>query len=572
MSSKALTALAARGGALQFGSLSRVDPDPESAQHIRRARRVGKYELGRQIAHGDMAAIHFGMATRGSRASGVVAIKRLYGERARNRALEERFRSEARINARVRDPHVVRLLDLVESEGELWQVLEYIDGETLLALQTDAAALGQKLPIPVSVAILVGALRGLHAAHSARHVTGLPLGIVHRAVTPRSIMIARSGSVKIIGFGAAKTEFASSSLDVAQLDGKVSYLSPEQVRRAPVDRRSDVFAAGVVLWEALTGRSLFGDCGETEAGILDNIENQPIPPPSTLSTEIPRALDRVVLRALRREPAHRFESALEFGRALEEVLPPASEAVVGTYLSLFCEARLARRKDVIRASKIASAELDELGSAASSRQALGKDEDEDEDEITLIAIPSLASESSVRSPGSTAETAPEKARDRTLWACAGAFALLVLTCVGWRNLRPPPSITQPDQGSPTATLPPAPVPASKPLPITPTDSDGPARKFPQADLKQADLKQADLKQADLKQAEAVTSRPAQTSDQSAGPAAGRRRIIAATTQAAPPPVKRSSTAHSVSPAKTKDCTPPTYLGSDGIHHFKEKCL
>jgi len=551
MLSKSLTAVAASGLPGERGAFS-ADV-PESARQVRRAA-TGKYKLGPRMAPGDTGAFHFGVASDASHGSRIVAIKRLHVQLARNLALAERFRHEAQIIARVRDPHVVRLLDLVESEGELWQVLEYVDGETLLALQTDATNWARQVPINVSVAILVGALRGLHAAHLARHENGLPLGVVHRAVTPRNIMIARSGQVKLIEFGSAKTTLKASSFDVAHLDDRVSYLSPEQVRRAPVDRRSDVFSAGVVLWEALTGRSLFGDGSATEAAILDDIEHQAIPAPSSVRPEIPRGLDQVVLIALRRETAHRFDSALEFARALEEALPPASASLVGSYVNVCCEARLARRQQLIRASETRSA-LEALGTTVNERPPPDDDEFE---AVTLLAIPATASYPPLPPPDNASKSRVDRPQDRTLAWCFAAVVLVLFASIGWRLLRPelPTTWLLRSPARVTAAPRPAPLPASKPIASVPVA----ATALPQR-----------VAVSELANGAAAQSSSAAMVPQKARVAAAPERSVPAGNTASPS-TKSPSLARSSSSAGALDCTPPTYLGSDGIRHFKGNCL
>lgn len=556
MLSKALTGVAASD--LQGEREAFTADAPESMRRLRCAERAGKYQLGPRMSPGTAGAFHFGIAAEPALGPRIVAIKRLHRQLARNPTLAERFRNEARINARVQEPHVVRLLDLLESEGELWQVLEYVDGETLLALQADVATWGRRLSLNVSVAILVGALRGLHAAHVARHENGLPLGIVHRAVTPRNIMIARSGQVKIIDFGSAKTTFKASSVDLAQFDDRVSYLSPEQVRSAPVDRRSDVFSAGVVLWEALTGRSLFGDGSATSAAILEDIENQPIAAPSSVRPEIPRALDQAVLIALQREPAHRFQSALEFARALEQALPPASASLVGSYVNVYCEPRLTRRQQLIRASETRSA-LEGLGWRVSTPQA---PDDDDAEAVTLLAIPSTESCHTPPLRDGTSKSGLARLPHHTLWAGAAAVALVVFASLGWSVWRPipPGHWLAPSPAQATKALQPGPMPVTEA--IAPVAFESQAVEQPIATTAAVDS---------VKRETPTPSSAAILPHRSSFVEAPVRGVQAGNSTASSR-AKYPAAARSGSSGVTLDCTPPTYLGSDGIHHFKEHCL
>lgn len=298
----------------------------------REIEQIGRYRLGAAIAVGGMGIIHRGLLTGAADFSRVVAIKRLRPELTREPLFKTRFIEEARLMARVLHTNVVQLLDVVESAGELWLIMEYVDGETLQALAADARAGGRPLPLAVIVAVLTGVLDGLHAAHDARDAQGRLLGIMHRDVSPQNIMINSVGQAKVIDFGIARATAHAGDQRAPSL-GKVSYLSPEQARGSVGDRRSDTFAASVVLWETLTGTRLFREPKQTQAGILNSVMNKPVAPPSAFRDGIPPALDRVVLRALERDPEKRFATAHEFARALAAAFQPASAAEVSAYLT-----------------------------------------------------------------------------------------------------------------------------------------------------------------------------------------------------------------------------------------------
>ena len=568
-SNRSIAAVAEGEGAREHSPLRSVEP--ESGRQLRRAERVGQYRLGARIADGETGATHFGVLSLTAEFSRVVAIKRLEPVLPRDRSAAEYFRSEARINAHVVDEHVVQLVDFIESNGELWQVLEYVDGETLQAFQAGAAAVGRQLPIDVTVAILIGALRGLHAAHEAKLENGQPLGIVHRAFRPRNILIGRSGCVKLSHFGSAKTAFKGGLPDVARGAGHVNYFSPEQARGLPLDRRADVFAAGVVLWEALTGRPLFGDGSRPESAVLRDIEQQAIPAPSSLRAEIPAALDAVLLRALQREPADRLGSALEFAEALEGVLTPAPDSRVGAYLTVYCEARLARRKRLEHAAEGPEPLLDHLGDARSAPPRFDEDEDDD-DEVTRF-IPSVAPEALLPPPRLPPPRVAVSARpaptgiswEPTLWAAAAILALAILGGLGWRLLR----LREPSKHSASVAAGLAPVVR---------DSAPPAQQVLAASTDPAVGEPTDRGSV-ARGTEVVTPEvtepsplprplpalPSRTS-------AGLRRAPRTLDKAAPSRDSEGSASQSPSAASAASCDPPTYLGSDGIRHFKASCL
>jgi serine/threonine protein kinase len=171
------------------------------------------------------------------------------------------------------------------------------------------------LPLPIMCAILGGVLRGLHAAHEAKNEEGLPLHIVHRDVSPQNILVGVDGVARILDFGVAKAVGRLQSTHDGRLKGKLAYMAPEQIHGDHLDRRSDVFAAGVVLWEALTGQRLFRD--ENDAVTITKVLGDPVAPPSRTREGIPAALDDVVIRALDRQPSRRFATAHQMACALE---------------------------------------------------------------------------------------------------------------------------------------------------------------------------------------------------------------------------------------------------------------
>jgi serine/threonine-protein kinase len=188
--------------------------------------------------------------------------------------------------------------------------------------------------------ILSDVLHGLHAAHTATNVDGDPLGIVHRDVSPENIMVGTDGIARVLDFGVAKTSLSTSYTAPGRVKGKLAYMAPEQVRQQPVDARTDVFAAGVVLWEALSGRRLFK--GDTSAQVVSRLLLEAVPSLATRRGVGPE-LDQVIERALARAPAERFASAGEFADALEATGKLASRAEVGAWVQKLAGAALALR-------------------------------------------------------------------------------------------------------------------------------------------------------------------------------------------------------------------------------------
>ncbi|MCW5837256.1 MAG: serine/threonine protein kinase, partial [Labilithrix sp.] len=232
---------------------------PHIVHHVEQ---VGRYALGAPIARGGMATLHLGRLVGSAGFARTVAIKRLHRHLCADPSFLDAFADEARLAARIRHPNVVPTLDVVSTEasaaapGELLLVMEYVDGESLSALARQAKA---PLPPPIVVAIVSEMLHGLHSAHEARSEDGQPLGIVHRDVSPQNVLVGADGVARLVDFGIARATGVrrGSSTGEGDLKGKLAYMAPEQIRREPVTRKTDIFAAGIVLWELLTGRRLF---------------------------------------------------------------------------------------------------------------------------------------------------------------------------------------------------------------------------------------------------------------------------------------------------------------------------
>jgi hypothetical protein len=308
---------------------------------------VGRYAIFDRIAAGGMAAVHVGRLAGEGGFARTVAVKRLHPQFALDPDFVAMFLDEARLAARIRHPNVVPTVDIVTSEGELFLVMEYVEGESLAALLRALRQKGERPPVDLVAGTLAQALQGLHAAHEARNDLGEPLGIVHRDVSPQNLLVGVDGVVRVLDFGVAKALGKQHTTREGQLKGKLGYLAPEQVLGHPVTRQSDVFAASVVLWEALTGRRLFS--AETEGRVLQSILEGGSVPPSRHAPEVPEALDRVVMRGLAKEPADRFESALAMAEAVEQATPVATTRAIGKWVSELAAETLRARAELVAA-------------------------------------------------------------------------------------------------------------------------------------------------------------------------------------------------------------------------------
>lgn len=310
-------------------------------------RLVGRYMVHRRIASGGMATVHLGRLIGAAGFSRMVAIKRLHDGYACDPEFVAMLLDEARLASMIRHPNVVPTLDVVAEEDELLVVMEYVEGESLANLTQLALAAGERVPVPLAASIVAQTLHGLHAAHEARDKNGTPLGIVHRDVSPQNVLVGIDGVARVLDFGIAKAASRSAMTEGGQLKGKTAYMAPEQLQHRSVDRRSDVFAAAIVLWELLAGRRLFR--GDTSAETMACILNDPTDSPQRWAPDVPLELAAITLRGLERDPDGRFASAEEMALAIEDAiaLPRAKE--IGAWVGRIAASTLAERADLVRA-------------------------------------------------------------------------------------------------------------------------------------------------------------------------------------------------------------------------------
>jgi serine/threonine-protein kinase len=293
-----------------------------------------------------MATVHLGCLLGPAGFSKLVAIKRLHEELAREHEFVSMLLNEARLASAIHHPNVVGMLDVVTEDNELLVVMEYVHGETLAALLRSSRQSGDHPPVKVVVRILCDALEGLHAAHVAS-LAGRPLHIVHRDVSPQNIMAGADGNTRVLDFGIAQAALSSRLTAAGVVKGKIAYMSPEQVQGRAMDARTDIFAAGIVLWEALTGRRLFlaADAEATTSALLKSR----IVPPSEVVPNLPRSLDQVVLRALDRRPERRFQTGRDFAEALRRAAEEGSRREVADWVGRVASDGLAQRLELIEA-------------------------------------------------------------------------------------------------------------------------------------------------------------------------------------------------------------------------------
>ena len=308
---------------------------------------VGRYTLYGEIASGGMATVHFGRMAGAVGFSRPVAVKRLHPQFAKDPAARAMFVDEARLVSRIRHANVVPTLDVVATDGQLYLVMEYVQGESLARLMRAAWERYDQVPVPIALAILSHALHGLHAAHEATSESGAPLDIVHRDVSPQNILVGTDGIARVLDFGIARAAQRIESTEESVLKGKIAYMAPEQLGGGEITRRADLYSAGVVLWEMLAGQRLFDKSDEAGMLIVERLMRGVTTAPSEHRGRIAPALDALAMKALARDPVDRFATAREMALAIEKAGHMASPSDIGAWVEWSAtEALLAREQKI----------------------------------------------------------------------------------------------------------------------------------------------------------------------------------------------------------------------------------
>jgi serine/threonine-protein kinase len=566
-------------------------------QAVLRPRIVGRYALFDEIAAGGMATIHLGRLVGPVGFSRTVAIKTLHPQFAKDPEFVEMFLEEARLASRIQHPNVISTVDVATTEGEVFLVMEYVAGESLAKLVRSALKRGERMPVEVAATVLAGMLHGLHATHEAKNEQLDPMHIVHRDVSPQNVLVGLDGIARIFDFGVAKAAaMRSQATSDGQMKGKLSYMSPEQLNSRAVDRRTDIFAAGVVAWECLVGRRLFA--GSDPGEVLAKVLTLDIPAPIDVQNSIPRTVSNTVMRALERSPDQRWQTAKEFAIELERNVVLAAAHVVGDWVALNAGEALQDRRHRVEAVERASVDLGHVGIYASgvstsdlvsppSSRSLPQGSDGSE----LSSAASATTHSSNLTVTSTAATA------RQSMARQLAFTLLVGACgagiVGGIWFWQQRNAISPDTGRSPAALPEPPGESHSVLTPEPGAAPGAERARPE---KEATAAPPVLEIHSLpEQADAGAERPAVVRAPSAAGRAphgsrtrrgGKRGLKsaanAARAEAAAAPGKDTRLAPTLTPveasekapteAPKSECEPPWYIDPKGIQRLKPKCL
>jgi serine/threonine protein kinase len=278
----------------------------------------GKYYLLERINVGGMAEV-FKAKTFGVEGfERLLAVKRILPNIAEDEEFITMFIDEAKIAVQLQHANIAQIFDLGKVDDAFFIALEYVHGRDLRAIFDRMRSRGEAVPIPMACHMIMQVCEGLDYAHNKRDGQGRELHLVHRDISPQNVLIGYEGEVKLIDFGIAKAAGKASKTQAGILKGKFGYMSPEQVRGLPIDRRSDIFAVGIVLYELLTGERLF--VGESDFSTLEKVRNVEIMPPSSYNKKIPPELEKLVLKALARDPEDRYGNAIDLHDDLQSFL------------------------------------------------------------------------------------------------------------------------------------------------------------------------------------------------------------------------------------------------------------
>ncbi len=314
--------------------------------------RLGRYRVRYRIAQGGMASVYLARLDTAVGFGKWVALKIIHPNIAADDRFVKMFLDEARLVAQLDHANLCSVFDFGDEDGTWYIAMEYLHGETLGAVARRAWSTQGSLPLEFCVRVVADAARGLHAAHEMRDVDGSLANVVHRDVSPENVFVTYTGTSKVVDFGVARSSLQEHDRTATgELKGKLAYMSPEQLHERNVDRRTDVWALGVVLWEVTVGRRLFRR--QTDAQTVFAITRDPITRPSRLRDDYPPALEAIVMRALERDKDRRYASALELTRALEAWLNAAERhagvSEVGEFMQALFSDQIAWRDRYLRA-------------------------------------------------------------------------------------------------------------------------------------------------------------------------------------------------------------------------------
>ena len=426
-----------------------VPPEPATGT----PQRVGRYEVISHLATGGMAQIYLARQTGLGSFERHVVLKTILRERATDHRFVTMFLDEAKLAATLNHQNVAQVYEVDQADGAYFMAMEYVHGENARAILETTLRRGWTVPLELAVMIVSGAAAGLHHAHERRGKNGQPLNIVHRDVSPANIMVGFDGSVKVLDFGIAKAEERATKTVGGTIKGKYGYMSPEQCKGKQIDRRSDIFALGIVLYELTTLRRAFK--GKDDFETMKRIVSGDVVLPSVAVPGYPRELEAIVLTAMANDPGARFQTAQELIEALDAFTVRAKLTGSNTAMGRFMVQLFGAKKEPWVEAH-ANDEKTEIS--------IEREPDPDENEKTALIEPHERPEPEVRVASDRAQTVPEPALQ----------AAVVQDAAAWQATDAPPArrrsarISAPPYGSAVTRAEPRPAstPPVETLPAT----------------------------------------------------------------------------------------------------------
>lgn len=366
---------------------------------------LGRYELVRRLAAGGMGEVFLARERNVAGVQRVVVVKLLLPELAEDPACVAMFIDEARTAIQLVHPNIVSVYEFGQEHDTYFLAMEYVAGQNLARLCQRAASQRVGYPRNFAVHVVAEMAAGLHYAHNACDAKGTPMELVHRDVSPHNVLISSHGHVKLLDFGIARSAARVHRTQTGTLRGKLAYMSPEQAEQRELDARSDVFCAGIVLWETTLMKRLFD--APSELAIISRVTACEVPPPRDLDPAYPEELQAVVMTALARDPTQRFASAGELAAALREVLarmPRVETAELGALVTRLFP------NDV----------------AQGARDTAAATAEHEQPRATLSMPPSPPPANEVASTTEPGDGNPARNRRRTRWPMVAAIAVAIL--------------------------------------------------------------------------------------------------------------------------------------------------
>ncbi len=335
---------------------------PAAARNSLVGSRIGRFEVIAEIGTGGMASVYVARSTGSGGFKRLVAIKVMHAHLTSDESFVDMFLDEARVAATIHHPNVVPIIDVGFEDGLVFLIMDYIEGDSFSNVEKVAISLRRRIPLGITLRVVLDALAGLHAAHELCDLEGNHLKIIHRDVSPQNIVVGVDGVSRIVDFGIAKAESRVTTTKVGMIKGKLNFMAPEQLRSAQLDRRVDVFGMGVTLWEAVTLRRLYA--GENDFDTARRILTGEYPALLDFDPRLPPVLDEICRKALHPDPDQRFLSADEFADAIETHLAAsvASGRDVAAFISGVASQKLERERRAMRESVTNDVDFDPMSS------------------------------------------------------------------------------------------------------------------------------------------------------------------------------------------------------------------